>query len=411
MKLCTSISVKHRVRFTNLILLALFLAVGRTALASSTWYVHGVNGSDSNNCVSPQTACKTIGHAISLASAGDSIKVAAAIYIENLKIAFSLSVIGSGAVKPVIDGGGVKTVITVSHATTHVSLSKLIIKNGRAQFGGGINNSGTLAISDSIIIKNKAHSVGCGGGVYNTGTLLVRRSTIIQNSAVVAGGGGICNVSGGTVTINNSTLSGNYAQGGGGIINGGTVTINNSTISRNMDSLVSGGSAIMGGGSGLTINNSTINGNTHQNGLGCTINGSGLTLSNTTISGNVAGNGYVVLCATATLQNSIIANNSGGNCGSGVVSNGYNLSSDGSCNFSNSGDRNNTDAKLGPLQNNGGLTQTMALLPGSPAIDAGNPSGCTTGHGTLLTTDQRGALRPDKQAGRCDMGAFERQKG
>jgi hypothetical protein len=116
------------------------------------------------------------------------------------------------------------------------------------------------------------------------------------------------------------------------------------------------------------------------------------------------------IAGTVTLQNSIVASNSGGNCKSGVVSKSYNLSSDGTCNFSNSGDRNNTDPKLGPLQNNGGPTFTMALLPGSPAIDAGNPSGCNDGQGNLLATDQRGMPRPDKEdTGGCDMGAYERQ--
>jgi hypothetical protein len=71
---------------------------------------------------------------------------------------------------------------------------------------------------------------------------------------------------------------------------------------------------------------------------------------------------------------------------------------------------NNTDPLLGPLQNNGGPTQTMALQEGSPAIDAGNPAGCTYGHGHLLKTDQRGLPRPDKEdTGGCDIGAYESQ--
>jgi hypothetical protein len=62
------------------------------------------------------------------------------------------------------------------------------------------------------------------------------------------------------------------------------------------------------------------------------------------------------------------------------------------------------------LQNNGGPTDTMALLPGSPAIDSGNPGGCTDGQGHLLKTDQRGKPRPDKEdASGCDVGAYERQ--
>jgi hypothetical protein len=93
-----------------------------------------------------------------------------------------------------------------------------------------------------------------------------------------------------------------------------------------------------------------------------------------------------------------------------MTSNGYNLSSDGTCNFNSTGDLNNTDPKLGPLQDNGGPTQTMALLSGSPAIDAGNPSGCTDGQGHLLKTDQRGEPRPDREdKSGCDMGAYEEQ--
>ena len=109
------------------------------------------------------------------------------------------------------------------------------------------------------------------------------------------------------------------------------------------------------------------------------------------------------------LQNSVIANNFDSNC-TGVTSNGYNLSSDDSCNFNRSGGMDNTDPLLGPLQNNGGPTFTQALLPGSPAIDAGNPSGCTDSQGHVLKTDQRGMPRPDKDdSGGCDMGAYERQ--
>jgi hypothetical protein len=114
---------------------------------------------------------------------------------------------------------------------------------------------------------------------------------------------------------------------------------------------------------------------------------------------------------TTTLQDSIVANNSGGNCGGAMTSNGYNLSSDSTCNFNGTGDLNNTDPKLGQLGNYGGPTQTIPLLSGSPAIDEGNPKGCTDGHGHLLKTDQRGKPRPDKEdTGGCDMGAYERQK-
>jgi hypothetical protein len=91
-----------------------------------------------------------------------------------------------------------------------------------------------------------------------------------------------------------------------------------------------------------------------------------------------------------------------------MTSDGYNLSCDNTCNFAGNGDLNNTDPNLGPVQNYGGPTQIQALLHGSPAIDAGNPSGCTDGNGHLL---KPGRPRPDKEdSGGCDMGAYERQK-
>jgi hypothetical protein len=139
-------------------------------------------------------------------------------------------------------------------------------------------------------------------------------------------------------------------------------------------------------------------------------NGGTLTINNSTISGNNTG-GILNNGKAATFQNSIVANNGlGGNCRGTMTSNGYNLSGDSSCKFDGTGDLNNTNPKLGKLGNYGGPTQTIPLLSGSPAIDAGNPSGCTDGQGHLLKTDQRGKPRPDKEdTGGCDMGAYERQ--
>jgi len=71
---------------------------------------------------------------------------------------------------------------------------------------------------------------------------------------------------------------------------------------------------------------------------------------------------------------------------------------------------NSINPMLGPLQNNGGPTETMALPSGSPAVDAGNPSGCTDGQGHPLITDQRGKPRPDSEDKTgCDIGAYESQ--
>jgi hypothetical protein len=395
-----------------LLMFSLFLALASSALASTTWYVNGVSGSDSNNCLSATAACKTIGHAISLAVSGDSVRVAAATYTENLSIGFSLNVIGSGASTTIIDGGGVHTVATISSGTAHVTLSKFTIRHGLAANGAGVDNAGTLIINNSVISGNVAQSsttFSRGGGVYNHGTLTVNNSTVRGNSASTDGGG-IFNTGG--MSINRSTITKNSTMGDGGAIwNLGMVKINASTISGN-----TGGAILFSTGGGIansstmTIVNSTISGNSVvRHGIGGIVNLQGtLTISNSTISEN-AGGIYVNL-GTATLQNSIVANSSGGNCEGTITSNGYNLSSDSTCNFTSTGDLNNTDPRLGPLQNNGGPTQTMALPLASPAVDAGNPTGCTDGLGHLLKTDQRGKPRPDAEdtAG-CDIGAYEYQ--
>jgi hypothetical protein len=106
--------------------LALFSPLAPVAFASTTWYVNGVSGSDSNPCKSLTTACKTIGHAISLASSGDSIIVASATYAESLTIGKSLTILGSGAATTIIQSGNfvVTPVVTIS-STTAVTLQGL----------------------------------------------------------------------------------------------------------------------------------------------------------------------------------------------------------------------------------------------------------------------------------------------
>jgi hypothetical protein len=223
---------------------ALILFAVPTASASTTWYVNGVSGSDSNNCTSPTTPCKTIGRAISLATSGDTVKVAATTYTENLTINIIVKVIGSGASSTIIDGGGVGTVVTISNTTAHVTLSSLAIRNGQATSvsvrqrpsggGGGINNSGTLTLTNSTVSGNLVlapciHSfVFCeiragtasGGGIYNSGALIISNSIISGNEAVSscpaesrltgcsAFGGGIYN-QGTLMTINNTNITGN----------------------------------------------------------------------------------------------------------------------------------------------------------------------------------------------------------
>ncbi|MEG4806375.1 choice-of-anchor Q domain-containing protein, partial [Microcoleus sp. F8-D1] len=265
------------------------------------------------------------------------------------------------------------------------------VTNNRANTagGGGIENRGIATVSNSTITGNSASNNG--GGIYNfnaTATLTITNSTIANNT-VNSRGGGISNSSNGTLTINNSTISGNTAIHGGGILNAGTMAVTNSTSSGNT-ATTNGGGIYNFNASTLTIANSTISGNSANNGGG---------ISNATAT------------STATVSNSIVAGNTAttnaevGNSGT-FTSNGNNLVGQ-----NNSVGGFTTIASdillpgaistaISALANNGGPTQTHALVSGSPAIDAGtNPNS--------LTTDQRGTGFPRVVGSAADIGAFE----
>jgi hypothetical protein len=169
---------------------------------------------------------------------------------------------------------------------------------------------------------------------------------------------------------------------GGGLHNGGTLTLTHSTVSDNFAFTAGGG--------------------LH--------NGGTLTLTHSTVSGNVAAIGGLYNNGTLTLTHSLVANHPiGADCRNGsdssIISKGYNVDSDGSCQLTAPTDRPGVNPLVGPLQDNGGATLTHALLPGSPAIDA-IPWG-TNGCGTTLISDQRWQARPQPASGACDIGAYE----
>ncbi|HLC21825.1 MAG TPA: choice-of-anchor Q domain-containing protein, partial [Candidatus Methylomirabilis sp.] len=328
--------------------------------------------------------------------------------------------------------------------------------------GGGLFNFGTLTLTNSTVSGNTAsctdNGSGCeagGGGFDNafSGTMTVTASTVTGNTVSctasgngtcdeAAHGGGLTNAFGGTMTLTNSTVTGNMVSCtdsgcdvfSGGLINFGTLTLTNSTLSGNTASCTNSGSASCRAGGGgldnagtLTLTNSTVTGNTAS----CTTSGSGpcsalggglfngffgsalMTLTNATVTANSVtcsgagctsvGGGLDNAAGTTTLQNTVVAKQlPGADCANSatLTSNGFNLASDNTCQLSQPSDKPNvTNPLLGPLQNNGGPTQTHALLPGSPAIDAVT-SGCPP-----PATDQRGVVRP--QGAACDIGAFE----
>jgi hypothetical protein len=199
------------------------------------------------------------------------------------------------------------------------------------------------------------------------------------------GGGGIY-IDNGKLTVSNCTLSGNSTQrGGGGIYsNAGTLTVSNCTLWGN--SALGSGTAGYGGGA-LYLENTTT------------------TVSNCTVANNAAGDGIVPSHSTVTLNNTIVANNTGGDISipffsSASLAGSHNLIGDGSGGLS---DSLTGDPKLGLLTDNGGPTPTLALLRGSPAIDAGDATLLPAG----VTTDQRGFNRV--VGSKVDIGAYEVQ--
>jgi len=258
-----------------------------------------------------------------------------------------------------------------------------------AGIGEEASATGDLDITDDIIINGNAAAATIidANGIDRVFDILgadmtASNLTIRDGNAGVGteDGGGVAIDATGSLNLFTSTVTGNSGDDGGGIFNnGGTVTLENVTVSGNTTTDTGAG-------------------------VHCQQNGP-CTLTNVTVTGNdAASTGDGVMSedgSDVTFLNTIVANNVGVDCvGPAIdfVSNGYNISSDATCDFTNTGDQENTDPLLGPLQNNGGPTDTHDLLVGSPAIEAGTNTGCPA-------TDQRGTARPDGTT--CDIGAVE----
>jgi hypothetical protein len=288
--------------------------------------------------------------------------------------------------------------------------------------GAGIYNGGTLAIANSTLSDN--HANRDGGGILNDGPLTITNSTVTGNSAgpTEGSGGGILNS--GLVTITNSTLSHNQASAshdgmplgsGGAISNSGNLEIMSSTLHDNGTTGYGGGIVSAGTGATLTIVNSTLSGNSANGYLtggrgGAISNGGTLEIANSTLNGNSGnhGGGGIYNNGTLRIGNTILGASSGANIfnDSGTVtSSGYNLSSDnGGGLLTATGDQINTDPMLSALQDNGGSTLTHALLMDSPAINRGQPDFTPP-----PLYDQRGSGFPRVFNGRLDIGSVEAQ--
>ena len=311
-------------------------------------------------------------------------------------------------------GGGI-----INYAEGHIQVQGSTISNNSARsLGGGFFNdiNSTIILTTSIVSDNTA--INSGGGFFNLGILTLDESIVRNNKATlvsddaVALGGGFYNLTNATLRLNRTIIDSNDAPAGGGFFNeeGATLILDSCTIMQNTS--IYGGGLFNIGIAELT--NSTISGNIASykgggifNRLPLTIP-SDLHLANCTVTSNVANagdgggiyndgdSGGIFNQNMLSLTNSIVVSQTAGSdCGGRPVSSlGPNLDSDGTCLSS----LTSMNPMIGELGQHGGPTPTHNLLPGSPAINAGDNLVCPF-------TDQRGVLRSLDQD--CDLGAFE----
>jgi hypothetical protein len=310
---------------------------------------------------------------------------------------------------------------------------------GYGSQGGGIFSSGAVTLTQSTVSGNStARNFGSGGGIWAAGAVTLTQSTVSGNSTDGgnADGGGIYAF--GSVTLTQSTVSGNSTTGGGdggGIYAFGSVTLTQSTVSgnstaRNFDS----GGGIYAGGA-VTLTQSTVSGNSTA-GFGASGGGiwalGAVTLTQSTVTDNHAlysnstGGGVFQFNTGSnhpfSISGSIVAGNTAGGGGADLVpdptsmlSVNYSLIGVAAAGMTGIGNITGLDPLLGPLANNGGPTETHALLAGSPAIDMGDPNfDPADPDGDPLTDDampydQRGVGFARVAGGRIDIGAFEVQ--
>ncbi len=288
--------------------------------------------------------------------------------------------------------------------------------NFAARAGGGIeNNLGTVTLNQVLMTGNAAGVNG--GALHISGAATVNMTGgSVTNNAAGNEGGGLWNSAAGTLTVIAATIGGNTARTGAGIFNkgaGGTITLTNSTVSTNTAAELGGGISTEGGG--LVITNSTISSNQSSStgGGGIYIIDGTVDISNSTIAANVGSGGGTGGLEQAggvvTLTSTLIADNLSGTApsdlsrGAGTLNASFSLVEllpAGAINGTNAQNQSNVDPMLGPLQNNGGPTQTHALPIGSPAVNTGdNPLN--------LAFDQRGIGFARSFGAGTDIGAFE----
>ena len=304
-----------------------------------------------------------------------------------------------------ISGGDTSRIFNAGHGGT-ITLNRLTLTHGAAGDGGAIAVTGSLTLTNVTISNSSASSSG-GGAIGNFGgTLSVQRSTFIGNTAPKLGGAIWSN--GSAATIETSTFTQNQSSNdAGGIgVTAGLLMVSRSTFAGNT-AAGRGGAVRVDGASQFVLTNSTLTNNTStaaggaiftENTTTSTLNNDTLVADNVSVGGTGA---EITAQGPVTVANTIVSGNSGSNCTGAVNNDGNNLQfGDTTCGFSLT-----ANPRLGPLRDNTGPTQTMALGEGSAAIDAANPFICR-----ILgvdNIDQRGQSRTDVVRNTCDIGAYD----
>jgi hypothetical protein len=381
------------------------LAVATPATAATTtWYV-ATTSSGAGDCSSQANACNSLATALNDAKSGDTIVVSGPV-VTQVTITKSVTIDGTGGGSPgSLTGNNVGSILTVSAGATVTVDGITITGNALSQTNGaGIVNNGSLVVEDSTIsddsVTGFGYTTGLGGGIYNAGTLTVDSSTVTGNSSTLSGlGGGIYNR--GTATVDDSTVDDNWGtNGGGGIYDAyGTLDVNNSTVADNTTDVPygqGGGIAIFEGTT--TVTDSTISDNTAQAGGGIYNDQSSLTMAGdilATAQGSPSGGE----CATATTTFTTMTDA------------GFNIDDDGTCGLTastSSSDSSDIDQFLGPLQANGGPTQTVAL---SASTGTRNPAQAIipasfVAPGQTIAACNQPDQRGDIRTAECDMGSY-----
>ncbi len=284
-----------------------------------------------------------------------------------------------------------------------ISITQSSMMSNTALQGSAINNYGTLDVPHSTFFHNGTGSLpGWGGGIMSYGILNIDSTIFTQNST--PNGGGVY-VGGGYANISNSSFISNFAVYGGGIRNKyGVVSVINSAFTSNISSL--------GGGLANYYQTQVINCTFANNfsGSGAIFNETILDVTNSTVVSNTSNpgeGGGISNWALTVLTDTIVANNvRGGDCftdkAASTIDGGHNLESSNTCGFSATGSITNTNPLLGPLDYYGGPVMTLPLLPGSPAIDAGDAAACppTDARGGRCRSARTVILAHTRQTGR-----------